>query len=165
MAHVRALQGPRRGFASGPSGTLSDQAEDLSGPNQSFLEQVVIPNGPLFGYLVMVGELALGVVLIAAAALWLTGWTNLSTRGRATILSLIVLAGVVAIFMNVNFHLANGTMHPWLIAADPNDEGADLDSLMPIIQAIISLVSLNVLLELRRSSPTRVALPSRAPAA
>ncbi len=152
-------------FVAGLAGTLSDQAKDLSGPYKSFLEQVVIPNGPLFGYLVMVGELALGAVLIGAAAIWLTRWSNLSTRGRSTILALIVLAGVVAIFMNVNFHLMGGANHPWIIAADPNGEGIDLDSVMPIIQAIISLVSLNLLLSLRRAAPTRAALPSRAPAA
>jgi len=123
--------------------------------------QVVIPNGSLFGYLVMAGELALGVVLIGAAAVWLTRWSNLSTRGRSTILGLIVLAGVVAIFMNVNFHLMGGANHPWIIAADPNGEGVDLDSVMPIIQAIISVVSLYFLLALRRTSPAGLRSLSR----
>ncbi len=151
-------------FASGLAGTLADQSKDLTGPYKSFLDQVVIPNGQLFGYLVMVGELALGVVLIGTGLLWLARWSRLGSRGRQAILALIVLAGIVAIVMNVNFHLMSGANHPWIIAADPNGEGIDLDSLMPIIQAIISLVSLNFLIAIRRTAPAGATVTSRAPA-
>jgi thiosulfate dehydrogenase [quinone] large subunit len=142
-------------FASGLASTLSDQTKDLSGPYKSFLDGVVIPNGQLFGYLVMAGELALGVVLIVSALLWLTRWSRMGFAGRQLVLALIVLAGVVAIFMNVNFHIAGGANHPWLIAADPNGEGVDLDSLMPIIQVIISGVAFTLLRRLRatRTAP------------
>lgn len=148
-------------FASGLAGTLSDQAKDLTGPYKAFLDNVVIPNGQLFGYLVMAGELALGLVLIVAPLVWLARWSRLATRGRTVILSLMVLAGVVAIFMNVNFHLMSGANHLWIIAADPNGEGIDLDSVMPVIQLIISVVSLNVLLSIRRAARTQVAAPAR----
>ena len=30
-------------------------------------------------------------------------------------------------------HLMGGANRPWIIAADPNGEGVDLDSVMPII--------------------------------
>ncbi len=149
-------------FVSGLAGTLTDQAKNLAGPYRSFLDSFVIPNGQLFAYLVMLGELALGVVLISTALVWLTRWSRLAPSGRTAVLSLIVLAGIVAIFMNVNFHLMSGATHPWLIAADPFDEGIDLDSVMPIIQAIISLVSLRYLLELRRSARVGSAARARA---
>ncbi len=145
-------------FASGLAGTLSDQTKDMSGPYKSFIDGVVIPNGQTFGYMVMAGELALGLVLIGAALLWITRWSQMSYTGRQVVLGLIVLAGFVAIFMNVNFHIAGGASHPWLIAADPNGEGVDLDSLMPIIQIIISAVAF---VFLRRLRSTRTATAPR----
>lgn len=141
-------------FASGLGDTLTEQTKDLTGGYKSFLDGVVIPNGQLFGNLVMLGELALGIVLIGTALVWLTRWSRLSFNGRQLVLGLIVLSGVVAIFMNINFHLASGSNHPWLIAADPNGEGVDLDSLMPIVQFIISAVAFTFLRRLRAARPT-----------
>lgn len=152
-------------FAGGLASTLSDQTKDLSGPYKSFLDSVVIPNGQTFGYLVMAGEIALGVILIGSALLWMTRWSHLSFAGRQLVLGLIVLSGVVAIFMNVNFHLAGGANHPWLIAADPNGEGVDLDSLMPVIQIIISGVALVFLRRLRSERTAAVQQPAAAAAA
>jgi hypothetical protein len=51
--------------------------------------------------------------------------------------------------MNVNFHLANGSSHPWLIPKDGFDEGVDLDSLMPAVQLVLAGVSAGLLLSLR----------------
>jgi len=145
-------------FATGLAGTLTDQSKDLSGPYKAFLDDVVIPNSRPFGYLVVAGELALGVVLIGAALIWIARWSQLGSAGRQLVLGLIVLSGVVAIFMNVNFHLAGGAGHPWLIAADPNGEGVDLDSLMPVIQVILSGVALTFWRRVR-SARTAPALP------
>lgn len=138
-------------FVSGLSGTLSDQSKDMTGWYKSFLDGVVIPNGQVFGYLVMFGELALGVALIGAALIWLTRWSRLGFGGRSTVLAVIALTGIFAIFMNVNFHLASGANHPWIIAADPNGEGVDLDSVMPVIQLIISAVAFTFLRRVRAS--------------
>ena len=52
--------------------------------------------------------------------------------------------------MNVNFHLANGSAHPWLIPGDGFDEGVDLDSLMPTVQLVLIVVSLSVWRATRR---------------
>ena len=140
-------------FVSGLSGTLSDQSKDLTGWYKSFLDQVVIPNGQAFGYLVMLGELALGVILIGASLIWLISWPRLGFRARSTILVVIALAGVVAIFLNINFHLASGANHPWIIAADPNGEGVDLDSVMPVVQLAISAVAFTILRRIRAARP------------
>lgn len=147
-------------FVSSLASTLSDQTKDMSGLYKSFIDSVVIPNGQIFGYMVMVGELALGVVLIGAALLWITRWSEMSHAGRQVVLGLIVMAGFVAIFMNVNFHIAGGASHPWLIAADPNGEGVDLDSLMPIIQVIISAVAFTLLRRLRAMRIAPVSQPA-----
>ena len=149
-------------FASGLSATLSDQTKDLTGWYKSFVDGVVVPNGPAFGYLVMLGELAIGIVLIGASLIWLTSWSRLHVGGRTTILALIALAGVFAIFMNVNFHLASGANHPWIIAADPNGEGVDLDSVMPVVQLVISAVAFTFLRRVRANRPATSAQPNTA---
>ncbi len=147
---AKALSGD---FASGLAGQLTDTSKDLSGFYKSFLDGTVIPNAQFFGYLVMVGELAIGIALIALAALWWFRWSRLSITGQSVLLGLIVLAGVFAIFMNVNFHLASGANHFWIIAADPNGEGVDLDSVMPVIQLAISGAAFVLLRRVRAARP------------
>ena len=56
--------------------------------------------------------------------------------------------------MNVNFHLANGSAHPWLIPSDGFDEGVDLDSFMPGVQLVLAFVSVSVWKALRRQTAT-----------
>ncbi|HEX7949584.1 MAG TPA: hypothetical protein VF494_04475 [Candidatus Limnocylindrales bacterium] len=136
-------------FVSGLGDHFNETLDEASGFYKSFLETTVIPNAQLFGYLVTIGEVALGMGLIVAAATWWFRWSSLSLGGRSIVLGVVVLGGVIAIFMNVNFHLANGSSHPWLIAADPFDEGVDLDSVMPLIQLAISLVALTLLRRIR----------------
>jgi thiosulfate dehydrogenase [quinone] large subunit len=150
-------------FVSGLGGTLTDTSKDLSGFYKSFLEGIVIPNAQLFAYLVMLGELAIGITLIAVAAVWWFRWSRLSITGRSVLLGLIVLAGAFAIFMNANFHLASGSPHPWFIAADPFGEGVDLDSVMPVIQLAISLVAFVFLRRVRAARPASLKEPSSAP--
>jgi hypothetical protein len=57
------------------------------------------------------------------------------------VLATTALASLAAIFMTVNFHLANGAPHPWLIPSDGFDEGVDLDSLLPAIELVLIGVS------------------------
>lgn len=128
-------------FVNGLGDHFSEAEGEVSGWYKSFLDTVVVPNATVFGYLVTIGELAIGIALIVLAAAWWFRWSRLGFTGRSVLLTLVVLAGVVAIFMNVNFHLANGSTHPWIIAADPFDEGVDLDSVMPLIQLAISGVA------------------------
>lgn len=154
---AKALSGD---FVSGLGDELSDLSKDMSGFYKSFLDGVVIPNGQLFGYLIVIGELAIGIALIALAAAWWFRWASLSVNGRSLLLGLIVLAGLVAIFMNINFHLANGSTHPWFIAADPFDEGVDLDSVMPLIQLAISGVAFAILRQVRATRTARLAQPT-----
>jgi hypothetical protein len=66
------------------------------------------------------------------------------------VLATTAFASLVAIFMAVNFHLANGAPHPWLIPKDGFDEGIDLDSLLPAIQLVLVGVSVGLLHTLRR---------------
>lgn len=82
-------------------------------------------------------------------------WQRLSRRLEVGVLTTIVVASLAAIFMNINFHLANGSPHPWLVPKDGFDEGVDLDSLLPLIQLVFVAVSTKVLLMLRRERRAR----------
>lgn len=146
----------RGGFPSGLADELTEKSEGAAGWYTSFLDEIVIPNGTAFGYLIEIGELLVGVALVAAALLWLVGWARLSQRGRTAVLLVTALAALAGILMNVNFHLANGSAHPWLIPEEGFDEGVDLDSLMPAIQAVLLFVSVAVLRAIRREQRASV---------
>ena len=140
----------RGGFPGGLAEELREKSEGAASWYSSFLDGVVIPNGSLFGLLIIVGELAVGVALIAAAALWAFRWQKLGPQGRTALLAVTVAAGVGGILMNMNFHLANGSAHPWLVPGDGFDEGVDLDSFMPAVQLVLVIVSASVWRTMRR---------------
>lgn len=141
----------RGGFPGGLADELTEKSEGIGGWYRSFLDDAVIPNAQAFGYLIELGELLIGVALIAAALTWLLAWERLPVNGRKAVLLVTLLAAVGGVFMNVNFHLANGSAHPWLIPSDGFDEGVDLDSLLPAIQLVLAGTSARLLVALRRA--------------
>lgn len=149
----------RGGFPSGLAGELTEKSEGAASWYMSFLDSVVIPNASAFGVLIILGELAVGIALIAAAALWAFRWEGLGSNGRTGVLAATAASALGGIFMNVNFHLANGSAHPWLIPGEGFDEGVDLDSLMPAIELVLVGVNLWLLRALRR--PTRLGAVAR----
>ena len=132
----------RGGFPTGLAGELREKSEGAAGWYKSFLDSVVIPNGSGWGYAIEIGELLIGLALIAAALVWLLGRERVTARMRGQALVVAALASLGAVFMAVNFHLANGAPHPWLIPKSGFDEGVDLDSLLPAIQLVLAGVSL-----------------------
>ena len=144
----------RGGFPSGLAEELTEKSEGVGGWYGSFLDDVVIPNASTFGYLIIIGEVLVGVGLIAAALVWLFAWERLSIEARMTIAVVTLLASLGGILMNLSFHLANGSAHPWLIPAEGFDEGVDLDSVMPAIQLVFVIVSTGLLVSLRRARRT-----------
>lgn len=148
----------RGDFASHLHNELADKSQGTVGWYKSFLDSVVIPNASGFGYAIEIGELLIAVALIAAAVVWLFRWKQLPDAGKVAVLAATALASLGGIFMNVNFHLANGSPHPWLIPGDAFDEGVDLDSLMPGLQLVFILVSVGLLLTLRRRAARRAAI-------
>lgn len=140
---------------------LATKSRGAAGWYRSFVDSAVIPNGTVFGYLIEIGEVLIGIALIAAALVWLLRWERLPNGGRAAVLLATALAALGGIFMNVNFHLANGSAHPWFIPRDAFDEGVDLDSLMPALQLVLIGVSIGLLRSLRRraSRPAAIGEP------
>ena len=150
----------RGGFPGGLAAELREKSDGASGWYKSFLDGSVIPHASTFGYLIEIGELVVGLALVVAALVWLLRWERLPYSGRVAVLVATALASVGAIFMAVNFHLANGAPHPWLIPQDGFDEGIDLDSLLPAVQLVLVGVSVSFLRALRREhkpQPTAVA--------
>lgn len=139
----------RGGFPSGLADELREKSEGTVGWYKSFLDGSVVPNASAFGYLIETAELLIGFVLLGAALAWIVRRTRLSDRTRLTLL--VASAGALfgAIVMNVNFHLANGSPHPWLIPEDGFDEGVDLDSLMPLLQLVLLVISVKLALIVR----------------
>lgn len=140
----------RGGFPSGLAAELKEKSEGAPGWYRSFLDGTVIPHASTFGYLIETGELVVGLALVAAALVWMLRWERLPDSGRVAVLATTALASLAAIFMAVNFHLANGAPHPWLIPQSGFDEGIDLDSLLPAMQLVLVGVSVGLLRALRR---------------
>lgn len=131
----------RGGFPAGLADELREKSESAAGWYTGFLDSVVIPNGRAFGYAIELGELLIGFLLIGAALVWLFGWERAGARRRRLVLLATALASLGGVVMAVNFHLANGAAHPWLVPADGFDEGVDLDSILPAIQLALAGVS------------------------
>src|SRR6266849_1039345 len=135
----------RGGFPSGLAAELHDKSQNSPGWYKSFLDGSIIPNAHAFGYFIEFGELLIGIALLAAALVWLLRWERLPRGGRITVLLTTALASLGGIFMAVNFHLASGASHAWLIPKSGFDEGVDLDSLLPILQPALVVVSVGFL--------------------
>lgn len=145
----------RGGFPGGLAGELQEKSVGTASWYASFLDRVVIPNASTFGVVIIAAEVAIGVALIAVAALWAFRWEMLGVTGRSALLAVTVGAALGGILMNVNFHLANGSSHPWLVPSDGFDEGVDLDSLMPAVQLVLIVVALSVWQATRRRAAER----------
>lgn len=131
----------RGGFPAGLADELREKSEGAAGWYTSFLDSIVIPYGRAWGYAIEIGELLIGAALIFAALVWLFGWERVSAPQRRKVFMATALASLGGTVMAVNFHLANGASHPWLIPADGFDEGVDLDSLLPAIQLVLAAVT------------------------
>lgn len=93
---------------------------------QEFVRQVVLPNAPLFGWLVTWGEVAVGVLLIA----------GLLTR----------LSALVALVLAVNYMFAKGS---WFWTPSSNDAAFAIISLALIVGAAGRTLGLDAFLARR----------------
>lgn len=68
----------RGGLPSGLGKELSDKSSGSSHWYRNLLDGSIIPNATLFGYVIEIGELLIGIALVAAALVWLLRWERLS---------------------------------------------------------------------------------------
>jgi thiosulfate dehydrogenase [quinone] large subunit len=147
-------------FVSGLAANLKSNLDGAPHFYKSFLTSTIIPNARAVAVLVEVAEIAVGVVFIGAAIIWLARWSRLSDRWRVSILAATAVAALAAIVMTVNFHLARGGNHPWLIPADGFDETIDLDMVLTLIQAAYLAFCGYLLVKIRREHRTATATAS-----
>ena len=140
----------RGAFPSGLSGELLQKSADAPPWYTGFLKSSVIPYAGVFGYLIEISEVLAGVALIVGPFIWLCAWNRLSDRVRTAVLFLIAVAAIGGTLLAINFHLANGAAHAWLIPKTGFDEGVDLDSVLPAIQIVIATASIILFRRLRR---------------
>ena len=143
----------RGDFPSGLAAALLAEVPDVSAWYGGFLSGAVIPNATIFGYAIEIAELLAGVVLIVGPLIRLFAWERVSDRPRRAVLFFTVVAAIGGAFLAINFHLANGASHPWLIPGDSFDEGIDLDSVLPAIQIVIAWISIILFRRLGRERP------------
>jgi thiosulfate dehydrogenase (quinone) large subunit len=117
-------------FPSGLRGELADMGKQSPGWYRDLLTNAIEPHAQVVGYGIEIAELLLGVVLLAAAIVWLARGARLSDRARLTIQFAIGAASILALLLLVNFELANGGGFGMRLAADSFDEGLDLDTLL-----------------------------------
>ena len=130
-------------FLPGLPQELEEMSEETKyGWYRRFLEDGVIPNAELFGRLVTWGELLVGISLIALAALLILRGT--AGRWALPASGIGAAALLAAIFMNGNFHLAEGYFHPFIGYSDGLEGSVDLDSLMPLVQLVLLGVNLSM---------------------
>ena len=151
-------------FASGLADDLAEAANAASGWYASFLNSAIIPNATAFGYLIETAEVLTGIALIVGPLIWIFAWNRIPEGLRTTTLVLMIAAAIGGIFMAVNFHLANGANHPWVVPDSGFDEGVDLDLLLVAIQSVITVVQIIVLNRIRQERTAAVAIPARAQA-
>lgn len=145
-------------FPSGLAGELADKATDVAGWYASFFNGVVIPNAVAFGYVIEIAEVLVGLALIAGPLLWLFAWERIPSQIQKVVVFLMAAASVGGIFMAINFHLANGNTHPWLLPKDSFDEGVDFDSLLAILNIVTATVNIQFFRRLRESGVERAAI-------
>ncbi len=135
-------------------GGLGDDLAELSTGGASwyaaFLNSIVIPNAVAFGYIIEITEVLAGLALMIGSLVWIFTWNRTSDGIRVTVLTLMIAASIGGIFMALNFHIANGANHPWVLPDSGFDEGIDLDFLLVGIQVAITAVQIVVLNRLRQ---------------
>ena len=151
----------RGNFTSGLPAQLHTQSEGAPSWYRDYIHDTVIPNAATFGPLIEIGEVAVGVALIGAAITWFWRGNRLADGGRSILLLTVAVAALAGTLMNVNFHIASGGHHPWLLAKDAFGEGVDLDSLLPMLQLTLAAVSGKLLFDMYRERRART---SKAPA-
>jgi uncharacterized membrane protein YphA (DoxX/SURF4 family) len=140
----------RGGFVSGLGADLQDRVQAAPAWYRSFAENVVIPHATLFGYLIIVGELFVGVTLITTAVVWFVRWPRLSVAARSALVMAVILAALAGLAMTLNYHIANGATNLWQLGESPFDEAVDINTVLTLIEATIVVVMCGILVSLRR---------------
>jgi len=143
----------RGGFASGLADQLAKNSDGAPGWYKSVLEAAIIPNAGIFGYLIEVGELLVGIGLIATAAILLVRGQSLSVTTLRAVLGVVALSAVGGAFMNLNFSLFGGMPPVWSLGSDAFSEGISIDGVMMLAQLAMAGIAASLVYTLRPYRP------------
>ncbi len=141
----------RGGFVSGLGADLQNRVKAAPAWYASFTNSVVVPHASAFAYLILAGEIFIGVTFIVAAAVWLARWDRLSVVARTVLSGVTAVAALGALLLNLNIHIANGATQPWQIGASVFDEAVDINMVLALIDATILVVMVAIFMSLWRS--------------
>jgi membrane-bound ClpP family serine protease len=108
---------------------------------------------------ILLGLMILGIVTGVAAVMivflgqdWADAllWIFAAVLIGSAILVVTMLAALGATLLAVNFHLASGANHPWLIPKEGFDETIDVDTVLIMFQIALIAFSGYLLLKMRR---------------
>jgi uncharacterized membrane protein YphA (DoxX/SURF4 family) len=133
-------------FPGGLAAELRDMSKAAPAWYRNILDSAVIPHAVVFGYLIEVGEVLVGIVLILALL-------RLPTRIERHVPLATAAALVAGILLAANFALANGSTFGLRLAQDSFDEGIDLDSLLVGLQLALLVFALARARSVRRQLP------------
>ena len=150
------------GFAAGLADELAKNSDSASGWYWGVLEAVIIPHAAIFGYLIEAGELLVGAILVATAALLFARGQHLSVGALRALLGVVALTALGGAFMNLNFSLFSGAPAPWSLGSDTFSEGVGIDGILMLMQLAMAGAAASLVYTLRdRGAVRAVAAPGR----
>ncbi len=144
---VKVLRGD---FTIGLADELVEKAEGAYGWYANLLESVIVPNASVLGWIIETAEILIGIAFIVIPLLWFFAQQRVSNRIWRTAFVLTTIAAIGGIFMALNFHLANGYIHPWVLPTDSFEEGVDFDTFLAAMNGVIAIVYINLYSRFRR---------------
>ena len=149
------------GFPASLPQELAEIIESAPAWYANFLAGFVLPNSTLFGYVIEIAEILIGVAFLFGPLIWFFVWDRVPRFIKSALFSLTAAAAIGGFFMAVNFHIAMGYGHPWILPSSGLDESVDFDSMVAAIQIVIATVNIIVLGYLREEIPAlaRIASP------
>jgi thiosulfate dehydrogenase [quinone] large subunit len=137
------------GFATGLGEQLAKNSDAAPGWYRGMLDTIILPHAAVFGYLVLAGELLVGVGLVSAAAVLLVRGRRLSQLALRAVFVVVVLAAAGGAFMNANFALSNGDAPIWSLGSSTFSEGVGIDNILMFMQLAVAGLGASMIYAIR----------------
>lgn len=149
------------GFPASLPEELAEIIENSPAWYANFLSDFVLPNSAFFGYVIEFAELLIGIAFLFGPLVWFFLWNRVPGFIKSALFSLTAAAAIGGFFMAVNFHIAMGYGHPWILPTSGLDESVDFDSMIAAMQIVVATVNIIALGYLREE--TRALTPAVSP--
>lgn len=141
------------GFPASLPGELGEIIENAPAWYANLLSGFVLPQAILFGYVIEIAELLIGIAFLFGPLIWFFVWNRTPDLIKSALFSLTAAAAIGGFFMAANFHFAMGYAHPWLLPTSGLDESVDFDSMVAAMQILIAVINILALGYLRKAAP------------